>query len=1735
VQTVQVDDYAILFVCTANQDPTSPTPYYACGTPGSAQHYTMTSIGAIGTGTAGGAGAVKLLVYYKQITTGLTDMLGFYVGDSGSYQAAAGVVLRGVNTTTPISGTATRLDASATTTITMPITQAPSSTQILVHAVGLDRDTSSNPYTAVAGGPGGTGSFRNFVSGTQYDTALGAVTNAGAGGGLFVQGFTSAVNWSYADYSWADSTTHAYVSFYVNEPVNATFSTTTAASATASGKIGLLREGPIVVRSWTASGMHDVPGASGYVTMTTIKGTDYPQVGDTVVVVYGFDALSATTPDWITGDPQINSGTGSVGSWTKYDLDGTTATDWAKGAIAWATVTGAFAADTRLRAGVNQITDKKAAVAFAVSGGTVSLPYSLAEASGLFYANTSGYTSKDLAFLLTTSECQPTNTDTIATAGIDLVRDGTANGTGLNDITTVAAYSRGTDVNFATSVIGEGTFWRLKIQAVTTFSTTTGNANAAGNAGASSGEATFSTATGNAPASGNIGMLRWGVVYVPLSSFANGTNTPTSTATANISSTYVQPGDLVLVTITVAGVGVGLTTPDGWTLVKNQTGDGNLYMSVYSRVRQAGDGNFSASITGVTSAYGFSTIAFRGQAETNYIGTPVGLTDSTSNTTLDIPGITTTGYESARVALNGLLAADVQANNAPSGLTRINQSTPGHSTFAGWGPNASPATIGSTTWSIISSTTGVSVQVEVYSPSVSPDATFSATTTGNATAAGNSGALKGDATFAATTVGDSTAAGGSGALLGGAALTTSVGNVAAAGNSGSLTGSATFAATTVGDAAASGNAGALRASITLTTTVGNASASGGDGALTGGATLTTTVGDASAAGNEGSLIGTADAILTTTVGNSNAAGNEGSMTGTVSATFTTVSAGATASGGSGSFTGTADATLTTAVGDSSASGNAGALTGGATLTTQAGDISASGGTGSMYEASANATLTTTVGDATATGLEGALTGGATLTTQVGDVAASGNEGALRVPQTLTTEAGNATADGQVGALRSSGTLTTQTGDTAASGGSTVFGVALTTAVGDAAAAGGEGSMSGTEVATLTTTVGDASASGGDTTYTGTALFSTAVGDANALGNEGSMAATENATLTTATGDATAEGLAEAWTGDANLLSTVAGGATASGGQGVFTGTASAIFTTQAAVTTAEGGTGPFYSDVSVPTDTGTVTAAGGDGSYTGTANLITVVGDSTASGNEGSLRTSGTLTTEAGNASADGGAGSLIGEVVFSTTAGNASASGGDTTYTGDGLLSTSQASTATAAGGSGSMTGTGLEGTFTTATGNANAGGYMGAMSGTTQQTSDVSSTGTSASGTNWVNPTNATGSPNDNYATWTNNQRSTTATLTVGGFGTWASIPAGSTINSVTITVQHHESHVATPVASITGQAFLGATGQGSPTTFTRSLTDRDDTITPTLTLAELQGNTLDVQIVATRANSTTQSIFYVDAVSVLVNYTYATQTKNVVFNIDPGLVTAAGGTGDMHPSFDITMTTTVGNATAAGSNTNLLGGATLTTSTGDVAASGGAGSFTGNGLLVTTSGDASASGGQNAFLAESILHTTVGDAAASGGQGYLIGSAGGTFSTTPGSAQAAGGTGSLIGSTAATLTTTTGNADATGNSGNMFGSASFGTITAESVAAGLNVTFTGEAKMTFVAGEATSSGGVAALLGGATFLSTVGTVTGAGGETNTSGTALLQTVGANATARGGIGHLKGKRVYRGWGIPI
>jgi PKD repeat protein len=143
----------------------------------------------------------------------------------------------------------------------------------------------------------------------------------------------------------------------------------------------------------------------------------------------------------------------------------------------------------------------------------------------------------------------------------------------------------------------------------------------------------------------------------------------------------------------------------------------------------------------------------------------------------------------------------------------------------------------------------------------------------------------------------------------------------------------------------------------------------------------------------------------------------------------------------------------------------------------------------------------------------------------------------------------------------------------------------------------------------------------------------------------------------------------------------------------------------------------------------------------------------------------------------------------------------------------------------------------------------------------------------TTWNTTANAIdgafGVNNATYCNWTNTTANAVGTIEIGFGSQFAAIPAGSIINSVSVTLRHYESQT-TRLANVQFQPYDGATAIGSLFTATRATAARSDTATFNPTLAQLQSATFKVRVTATRFNGTQAGIFYMDYVDVVVDYT-------------------------------------------------------------------------------------------------------------------------------------------------------------------------------------------------------------------------------------------------------------------------
>lgn len=149
---------------------------------------------------------------------------------------------------------------------------------------------------------------------------------------------------------------------------------------------------------------------------------------------------------------------------------------------------------------------------------------------------------------------------------------------------------------------------------------------------------------------------------------------------------------------------------------------------------------------------------------------------------------------------------------------------------------------------------------------------------------------------------------------------------------------------------------------------------------------------------------------------------------------------------------------------------------------------------------------------------------------------------------------------------------------------------------------------------------------------------------------------------------------------------------------------------------------------------------------------------------------------------------------------------------------------------------------------------------------------TATAAAGT-WTSVTNAQSTNNSTYATWSHSTRRDVGTIRLSNFGTFASIPAGSTITDVSISAWCFVSNTTniTPVTGTLGVSGtpLDSSNPGVTLTMTTANAARTWSAAVTPALSDLQANNLTVDLTFNGANNTTAATASVDAVSVTVTY--------------------------------------------------------------------------------------------------------------------------------------------------------------------------------------------------------------------------------------------------------------------------
>lgn len=127
--------------------------------------------------------------------------------------------------------------------------------------------------------------------------------------------------------------------------------------------------------------------------------------------------------------------------------------------------------------------------------------------------------------------------------------------------------------------------------------------------------------------------------------------------------------------------------------------------------------------------------------------------------------------------------------------------------------------------------------------------------------------------------------------------------------------------------------------------------------------------------------------------------------------------------------------------------------------------------------------------------------------------------------------------------------------------------------------------------------------------------------------------------------------------------------------------------------------------------------------------------------------------------------------------------------------------------------------------------------------------------------------------------------------GFG--LSLPGGSTVSEVRVTVRHHESSV-TEVSALTAQIYVGGTPVGSPASLTRSLTDRTDDVAITTGVAGTDVPDLAVRV--TGHVTTAGATVFIDTAYCQVAFEPGTGANTWSGDVTRALTAGATSTGEV-----------------------------------------------------------------------------------------------------------------------------------------------------------------------------------------------------------------------------------------------
>lgn len=183
-------DVAVLCIETANE---------GLGTnPGALGWTVLTGSTATATGTAAAAGATRLAVLWKVLTSGDITTGSVSISDTGDHQNAVMATYSGVDTTTPITWNSGSGDVGtpATTSVSLSSVTRGSASSVCLGIIATDRDnatasTNASPSWTGVGAPASNSFIANFSSITGQGGGL--ILNEGTGGAAGAAAFSCSI------------------------------------------------------------------------------------------------------------------------------------------------------------------------------------------------------------------------------------------------------------------------------------------------------------------------------------------------------------------------------------------------------------------------------------------------------------------------------------------------------------------------------------------------------------------------------------------------------------------------------------------------------------------------------------------------------------------------------------------------------------------------------------------------------------------------------------------------------------------------------------------------------------------------------------------------------------------------------------------------------------------------------------------------------------------------------------------------------------------------------------------------------------------------------------------------------------------------------------------------------------------------------------------------------------------------------------------------------------------------------------------------------------------------------------------------------------------------------------------------------------------------------------------------------------------------------------------------------